>query len=360
MITQPRSAAASLKRQNYKIVAKWVLFGATLGFMVLLITQLRTVLNIAMIAFFFSFLLEPVVSFIEKHGIKRTVAAVFVFTALVFAGAIIIRFVAPVLVGEISQISKSIDEKSFDTVIEQFGEKIGKQVPFLSNPMMQQQLKTRIYGLMRNSVSMLLHVFSTIISLIMISVITFFLLKEGRRMKKAVVSWVPNRYFEMTLMILHKISQRLGGYIRGQLLVASIVGSLSIFALYLLDVRYFFLIGAIAGLANMIPYFGPLIGAVPAVIVTFLQTGSFGAVLGVAVAFAAIQLFENVFISPFIVSKSVELHPLTIIIAILIGGQLMGIFGMLLAVPIASIIKVTVAELAWGFKNYRIFETGLH
>ena len=82
--------------------------------------------------------------------------------------------------------------------------------------------------------------------------------------------------------------------------------------------------------------------------------GSLEIVAVVAVAFATIQLFENIFVSPFIVSKSVELHPMTVIIVILIGGQLVGIFGMLLAVPTASIIKVTARELHWGLKNYRI------
>ncbi len=161
-------------------------------------------------------------------------------------------------------------------------------------------------------------------------------------MKKTVVSWVPNRYFEMTLIILHKTGTQLGRYIRGQLLVASIVGSLSIFALYLLEIKYAFFIGAMAGLANMIPYFGPIVGAVPAIIMALIHNdGSLEIVAVVAVAFATIQLFENIFVSPFIVSKSVELHPLTVIIVILIGGQLVGIFGMLLAVPTASIIKVT-------------------
>jgi predicted PurR-regulated permease PerM len=122
-----------------------------------------------------------------------------------------------------------------------------------------------------------------------------------------------------------------------------------------LGIRYYFFIGVMAGLANMIPYFGPLVGAIPAMIIALWDFGAIGPVAAVAVAFASIQLFENIFISPFIVSKSVELHPLTVIIVILIGGQLVGIFGMLMAVPIASIIKVTAKELYWGVRNYRIF-----
>ncbi|MFQ5753452.1 MAG: AI-2E family transporter, partial [bacterium] len=274
---------------------------------------------------------------------------------MIIIGVMGFEFLAPVVSNEIQQINTGIQNQASGQTIRQLQEKLGDKIPLLANLMVQEELNKQIDALLKKSFSMVVNVLSAVVGLVMMVFITFFFLKDGRRMKKTVVSWVPNRYFEMALIILHKISTQLGRYIRGQLLVAAIVGTLSIMALYLLDIRYYFFIGAMAGLANMIPYFGPLVGAIPAVIIALIDTGSFGAVAAVAVAFASIQLFENIFVSPFIVSKSVELHPLTIIIAILIGGQLMGIFGMLLAVPAASIIKVTAQELIWGFKNYRIF-----
>ncbi|MFQ5641966.1 MAG: AI-2E family transporter [bacterium] len=321
----------------------------------LVVPELTTVVNVMVFALFFAFLLDPVVNFFENHGVDRLLAVLFVFLFLLCCGIMAFEFLSPVISHEIQEMSTGIDSEASMNVILLIQQKLGDKIPFLNNPRVQEAIKNQIETLALKSMSILVNLLSTVVSLIMVAFVTFFFLKDGRRMKKVVVSWVPNRYFEMSLIILHKTGMQLGRYLRGQLLVASIVGALSITALYLLDIRYYFFIGAMAGLANMIPYFGPLVGAIPAVIIAFLDSGgSFGAVAAVAVAFASIQLFENVFVSPFIVSKSVELHPLTIIIAILIGGQLWGIFGMLLAVPTTSIIKVTSQELYWGLRNYRI------
>lgn len=338
-----------------KIIGGFVL---TLGFVavLILIPILQSVVTILIIAFFLALILNPIVNFIENRGIARLLASVLVFAMIIFLGGVGFKFLAPRITNEIKQLSSGLNEQSPGETLQKLQENLGDKIPFLSNPMIQKELKKKIDDLVKKSFSMVVNVLSAVVSIIMLAFITFFLLKDGRRMKKTVVSWVPNRYFEMTLIILHKTGTQLGRYIRGQLLVASIVGSLSIFALYLLEIKYAFFIGAMAGLANMIPYFGPIVGAVPAIIMALIHNdGSLEIVAVVAVAFATIQLFENIFVSPFIVSKSVELHPLTVIIVILIGGQLVGIFGMLLAVPTASIIKVTARELHWGLKNYRIF-----
>ncbi|NOZ56314.1 MAG: AI-2E family transporter, partial [Calditrichaeota bacterium] len=178
-----------------------------------------------------------------------------------------------------------------------------------------------------------------------VAFITFFLLKDGNRMKKAIISQVPNRHFELALSLSYRISQQVSRYVRGQFVVAMIVGLLSIFALYLLHIRYYIFIGALAGLANMIPYFGPIVGAVPAIVVALIDTGSIQPVIGIAVAFATIQLIDNVLISPTVVSKSVDLHPLVVAVVVLAGGTLGGLAGMLFAVPIAGSVKVTIEEV---------------
>lgn len=354
MPSSPEILSVSVNKQVLKKMAKWgFALIAVLAFLAIL-PLIKSVVTIVIIALFLAFLFDPVVNFIENQGLDRLVAVIIVFGIIVLMTLLVIEFLAPIVMNEVHQISSGLREQSPGQVIQQLKEKLGDKLPVLKSPMIQKELQSIVDSLMKKGFNIVIGVFSTIISLIMLAFITFFFLKDGRRMKKTLVSWVPNRYFEMTLLILHKTSTRLGRYIRGQLLVAAIVGTLSILALYLLNIRYFFFIGSIAGLANMIPYFGPIVGAVPAIVIALIDTGSFGAVVVVIVAFAGIQLFENIFVSPVIVSKSVELHPLTIIIAILIGGQLLGIFGMLLAVPTASIIKVTAKELLWGFKNYRI------
>ena len=137
-------------------------------------------------------------------------------------------------------------------------------------------------------------------------------------------------------------------------MVSLVIATLSITALYLLNIPYFFIIGLVAGLANMIPYFGPIVGALPAVLVAIIETGSMGSVVGVIIAFAIIQLLDNVLVSPMIVSKSVQIHPLSVILVILVGSSLAGLLGMLVAVPVFAVIQVIIKEIIWSFKNYRL------
>ncbi len=344
-----------LPPKTLRTLALWTAGGIAIFWLFSFLPAMRSVFSIVIFALFLAFILDPVVNFLENRGISRLLAAVLVFALIIFLGVVGFKFLAPVVSNEIQQMSSGMNDQSAGDFMQKLRDKLGDDIPLLSNPMVEKELKAKVDEILKRSFSVVVNLLSAVVSMIMLAFITFFFLKDGRAMKKRLISWVPNRYFEMALIILHKTSTQLGRYIRGQLLVAFIVGALSIMALYLLHIRYAFFIGALAGMANMIPYFGPLVGAVPAIVIALIDTGDLGAVVTVAVAFASIQLFENVFVSPFIVSKSVELHPLTIIIAILIGAQLMGIFGMLLAVPTASIIKVTTKELAWGFKNYRIF-----
>lgn len=325
-----------------------------------LLTVLQTVLYILVAGLFLAFLLSPVVNFMENRGVDRLLAVLLVFAIIIFVAVLAFEFLVPMVTHELNLMAQALKSQSPTEFIEKLQTSLGDRFPVLANPEVQQELRGRLGGILNSlfqrSIALILDVFSAVVSFVMVAFVTFFFLKDGRRMQKAVISWVPNRYFEMSLNILHKVGVQLGRYIRGQLLVALIVGTLAVIALRLLNIRYSLFIGAIAGLANMIPYFGPIVGGVPAVVVALIDTGSFGVVVSVIVAFASIQLFENVLISPFIVSKSVELHPLTIILVILIGGQMMGLFGMLLAVPAASIIKVTARELYWGFTHYRVFE----
>jgi predicted PurR-regulated permease PerM len=143
---------------------------------------------------------------------------------------------------------------------------------------------------------------------------------------------------------LYDVNAVVGGFIRGQLLVAIIVGVLITIMLTVLHVRYAFLIGVIAGLLEIIPYLGAFVGAAPAVIIALVTNGPLNAGL-VVLGFIAINQIEGHVISPLVVGESVGLSPLIIILALLTGGELFGLAGLLLAVPVAGIIKVLLVNL---------------
>jgi predicted PurR-regulated permease PerM len=184
--------------------------------------------------------------------------------------------------------------------------------------------------------------------------VTYFILAEGDVAVKRLIQRVPNKYFEMTLNVLNKIQRDLVGYLRGWILDSVIIGLLSIAGLWLIGVDYPVLIGAVAGIANLVPYLGPVVGAVPAFLVSLTQFGDFRMLVPIAVLTVAIQLIDNVVVQPLCFAKTVDMHPLTVILVLIVGNELMGVAGMLVAIPIATIFKVSTVETYWGLRNYRI------
>ena len=184
--------------------------------------------------------------------------------------------------------------------------------------------------------------------------ITYFILAEGDHAQKRLIERVPNKYFEMALNVLNKIERDLVGYLRGWILDSIIIGILSIAGLWLLGIDYPILIGSIAGIANLVPYLGPVVGAVPAFLVSLTQYGDFRMLVPIAVLSIAIQAIDNVIVQPLCFAKTVDMHPLTVILVLIVGNELMGVVGMLLAIPLATILKVSTVETYWGLRNYRI------
>ena len=191
---------------------------------------------------------------------------------------------------------------------------------------------------------------------IIVPFVLFFFLGQGRTIKRAIIEMVPNRYFELVLNLLHRIDAQLGGYMRGMALSVTIVSLLSITGLYIIDLEQFLVIGLLAGLANVIPYLGPLIGIIAGVIAAVLQYSalSFGVVIPVIIVFAIVQLVDNAFIAPMVVGRSVNLHPLLVIFVVLVGSELFGAVGMLLAVPTTAVIKVSVRTIYEGWRGYSV------
>jgi len=320
------------------------------------------VLTPLILAALLSILLNPLVVMLEGRGLNRTGAVALVMGIITLLMIWLMIFLAPVISREFKTIGQAIKNETPATLMVKLKTLLNKHLPLLKNPEINDQIMTKIeksiYAMLNRSIQLIPTILPLAISLFLIPFMTFFLLKDGRRMKKSFIQSLPNRYFEMTISLLHKIEGQLGSYIRGQMLVSLCIGILSIMALAILGVPYFLIIGAMAGLANMIPYFGPIVGAVPAIILNVIDKGSLNAALVVILAFVLIRLIDDSLVSPNILGRSLEIHPLLVIIVIFIGGEMFGIMGLLLCIPVTGIIKVTIEELHWSFKHYRAFRIG--
>ena len=197
---------------------------------------------------------------------------------------------------------------------------------------------------------------SGITLLVIVPIVGLFFLGEGRAIKRGFIEMVPNRHFEMVLNLLHRADIQLGGYIRGLVLSVTLISLLSITGLRLIGLHDYLVVGTIAGLANVIPYLGPAIGIVAGVVAAVMQESSIqvGVWLPVVGVFACIQIIDNVFVAPVVVARSVNLHPLVVIFVVLVGNQLFGAVGMLLAVPVTAVVKVSVQTLYEGLRSYSV------
>ena len=267
----------------------------------------------------------------------------------------------------IEELSNIIEPKIIKVAPNQYSENISDFFQELNSDSKKERIANMIpdYFNFQNTI----YLFSWITSIIMFLIITIAftstLLLSAQRFKKSFIKMVPNRYFEMSLKIIDRISDQISSYVRGTLTAAFIVGALSIIGLNILcsvtDMQhdYIILVGILAGLFNLIPFIGPMIGGVIAILF-FLITGQadgfelqYYHILFIMFTFASVQLIDNLISSPFIISDSVGLHPMFVIIVVMVGGSILGPLGMIISVPIAAVLKVIVEELIWGFKNYR-------
>jgi predicted PurR-regulated permease PerM len=165
------------------------------------------------------------------------------------------------------------------------------------------------------------------------------MLLSGCKYLKSLVALLPSNYVEMILSIAYQIDAIFGRYIRGQIIEAFFVGSMSALSLGLLGVNFALLIGIIAGIANLIPYLGPIVGLALAVAVGAVQYQTFAIVIKIVIVYAIIKFLDDNFIQPLIVGHNVNLGPVSMVFVMLAGGHVFGFLGVVFAVPVAAIFK---------------------
>ncbi|HID09963.1 MAG TPA: AI-2E family transporter [Candidatus Latescibacteria bacterium] len=309
-------------------------------------------------AFLFSYILSPIVDRMEGMGMSRTVAILLLYLAMLGVLGVGIAVLVPVVRDQVQKIAQDfpIYQVRFRGMMIDLAESIDRYVPGLSGDrfvdIVSGWFQRTVETLMQRALKWVQGLISTFTLAIIVPFAAFFFLRDGHRFKTLFVQWVPNRYFEMTLNLLWRIDRQIGGYIRGQVLEALAVGVLAAVGFALIHLPYFLLVGAIAGVTNVIPYFGPFIGFLTATLVALLTGGSGMLVLEAAAVALIVQQIDNLLVQPMVMARSVALHPLVVMFAVLAGGSLMGIVGMVLAVPVVGVLKVTAQTVLEGIRAY--------
>ncbi len=302
-----------------------------------------------------AFVLRPAVRFLEIHvGMNRSISIVIVFLLVMLFIAFNAANGIPSALNYIRELYAGFQDFPLDKKLDELVHDVSKRLPMVNPQTAAHKLRMVIDGTVgaigRDAASAAGSAFSFLI----IPFVTYFALAEGDRATKRLLERVPNKYFEMTLNVVHKIQNELVGYLRGWMLDSVIVGILNIIGFYVIGVKYAIILGVIAGVANLIPYVGPFVGIIPVFLVSVIQTGDLSLIPSIAIMTLVIQTVDNIVVQPLCFAKTVDMHPMTVIVVLIVGNQLMGVLGMLLAIPLYTILKVAAVETHWGLKQYRI------
>ena len=346
-------ADIALKKRSRIIL--WLIISALLIYLIYILADIIILLSISILL---AFIFEPLVKILEKEGLNRLTSTLLIFAGVGFLAYFGVSYLVPNLVVQMNQVITTLHVETLHQQILALEKEIYKYLPFFSVGQLSKRIEEFISSGIVNSFDKLSSVLTSIISvvalLVIVPFITFFLLKDSRVILHSILQMMPNKYFEMSYWIFKKVTIQLGRFVRGWIFDAAFVGIACGIGYYFLGIRNALPLGLISGLGHLVPYFGPIIGGVPAIIISVIQYGNFSHVPFIVLLILVVYALDNGFVQPYVFAKSVDMHPVAIILLILIGSQLFGIIGMLLIIPFSTVVRTAVKEIYYAFKNYKI------
>lgn len=332
----PRASAA----------CSWIVLGLAGAAAVGLLAAARGILAPFALAAGLAYLFYPLVCYVETRSVPRPVAILILYAGTAIALWGMAKVALPPLVQELSELMDTIPRQT--ERLEGFTRRTVEDAQSIRLPAAREALDAfleRVQGLLTGFAArladLLVGLAGGMFSLALAPVLAYFLLRDWDAIRDGLLAGLSPAARRHALELGARINRVLHGFIRGQLLVSAAVGALAAAGLWVLGVRYALVVGIFAGLLDIVPYFGPVLGALPAVALALAQSPQ--KALYVLLFFAAVQHVESSILSPKIVGRSVGLHPLSVIAAVLLGAQWLGVFGMVVAVPALSALKVVLA-----------------
>jgi predicted PurR-regulated permease PerM len=338
----------------------------------LLMYYFRQVLGVFVLSFLLSYIVSPSVSFLEKRGLNRTLIVGLLYLVFVAIIILIVLLLLPVLWNEINSLQFGIQDslsdpelgKNIMAKIDSIQEWLSESIPMLKDYDIKSKIDVdkSVSGFtswVLNYIGQILKTITSyggeiiwvILSIFIIPFITFFLLKDGRLIKNTIMRIIPARYSQTGLELLHDIDRQIGRFIRGKIAESILISILTATGLSILGIRYALIIGSLAGLFNLIPYIGSVLIITPSVLLAIYQYGILYGVI-TALFLIVLQIIDHMIFVPFIVGKSVNLHPIVTVFVVFICGKALGLLGLVAAVPLASIF-ISVSQMF--YKEFRNF-----
>lgn len=294
-----------------------------------------------------SYLLYPLMKKLQKHKIKKVFAIMIIFLTLLSLSYLAIYKSLPIFVEQLEELSVQLPQLNmlYEDVLQSFYERTAFLPEMVHDKMDEliEKIESSTEKKIGTILSKLTDVVDYIILFTIIPVLIFYFLKDFQTFTIWIQNTLPKKYRGRLGGIITAIDDSLGAYVRGQFII-SLTIMLITFTIYeLLGLKYALLLAMFIGVMNIIPYFGPIIGTIPAILIAL--TMSWKVVLIVGISTLCIQIIESSMLSPYIMGKSVALHPVMIILILLIGAEFGGVIGMVVAVPVVTISKAIYLQI---------------
>jgi predicted PurR-regulated permease PerM len=349
LLTPPSRRPSPYERFVRVGIIAWSGIGVIiLGYLLLrLLVYINPVVPPLLIAIAVVYLLNPLVTALERRGVPRVAGAGVVYILFLCIMALVISLLVPVVTRQIGTMIDHFPDYLADgqAAVRRVAARFGQEPDFRMDAEQvrewlaageNRQAVTRYLTGLRSVTTSLL---SGLIIFVLGPVMAFYLLVDLPRLRRGAMALVPPARREEVRNLMERIGQAVGGFFRGQLLVALFVGVASSIGLWAIGLPFWLLVGMVAGLFNLVPLVGPFIGGGLAVVIALVSGEPLKAVWA-ALVLLVVQQIDNHLISPNVMGRTVQLHPVVVMLALLVGASFAGLFGMLVIVPLVAVAKI--------------------
>jgi len=324
---------------------------------------ISSVLIPVIISFTLYALFQPAVTYLVRHDVNHSLSIVIVLVLLLITSMLMIGLALPALLEQVSLLQDKLPQISvqLERLLTDYGEKLSARVGAdidVSEITLSLLSKSSSLGQ-----AVLINVsnglFNFIIIFILVPFLTYYLLKDFKRVRNALMNWLTNSSFELGWLIYYNVSTQLQAYARGVMLQSLIMATFCAIGFSIIGLDIPILLGAITGLFNLVPYIGPIISIVLSLLVGAAMTPLDPTILYLSVVvIVSAQIFDNVVVIPSVVANAVNLHPVQAILGILIFGSLFGTIGIILAVPAIATGKIVFKNIYADMANASLKAAG--
>ncbi len=342
-----------MKKIKMKKSHKYILIFIAIFFVLFLclkISVFREIIYLLFISFTIAYTLKPIQKIMEQKGVKKKIAAILLICALIIMITAILLLVIPSVFKESLNINSTIDN------IQKIIDNLYLKLKPINNNKTMYRILNNLYGKINNQMVILfskifdwiLNIGQNIVSIAVVPIISYYFLADGDNIGNKLLNFFPIKSRNMIKKIGGDIDKILGRYIVSQLLLCAFIGVITFIILIILHIDFPIILSILNAFFNIVPYFGPIFGALPAIFIAFVKSPE--KAIWLTVWLYVLQQIEGNILSPKITGDSVNMHPLIVIILLIAGGKVAGFLGMILAIPIGVIVKVIYEDL-----NYYLF-----